>query len=32
MKEIIFKDRYFFIGTVGELRKMMNERKEYLEE
>jgi hypothetical protein len=32
MKEIISKDQYFFIGTVGELRRSIDERKEYLEE
>jgi len=32
MKEIISEDQYFFIGTIGELRRMINERKEYSEE
>lgn len=31
MKWIVNKDSYFFIGTVGELRKTIDERNEFEE-
>jgi hypothetical protein len=31
MKEYISKDRYVFVGTVGELKNMIEERKKYME-
>jgi hypothetical protein len=32
MKETISENQYFFIGTIREFRKLIDERKKYLEE